>query len=134
LQDLGLTPAIRAEIAALRQRSGIIARLVAAGPERRLGPERELALLRVAQEALRNVEQHARAQRAVVRLTYGPTNVRLSISDDGHGLVERAPSELAVAGKLGIIGMREQARLIGATLTIGAGKRQGTVVTVTAPG
>jgi PAS domain S-box-containing protein len=131
LHDLGLTSALRAEVAAFGQRSGIVGRLVRVGSERRLAREREVALLRIAQEALRNVEQHAHARCAIVRLRYGTNGVRLSITDDGEGIVERAPSELAVAGKLGLIGMREQARLIGGSLTIGSGRRGGTVITVT---
>lgn len=130
LDDLGLTPALRAEVTSFSQRTGIQARLLSMGSERRLGPERELALLRIAQEALRNVGQHAHARRAAVRLQFDPNRVRLSISDDGHGVEERRTTELAANGKLGMIGMREQARLIDAAITIGNGRHGGTVITV----
>lgn len=134
LDDLGLASALRAEISLFEQRSGVSARLVTVGAERRLGAERELALLRIAQEALRNVRQHARARRAVVRLRYEPSRVRLSITDDGEGITERPAAQLVADGSLGLIGMREQARLIDASLTIGAGRRHGTTVTVAVPG
>jgi PAS domain S-box-containing protein len=130
LDDLGLPPALRAEINAFSQRTGIPARLVCVGTERRLAPERELALLRIAQEALRNVGQHARAHRAAVRLQFDADRVRMSISDDGQGVEGRRTAELAANGKLGMIGMREQARLIDAAITIGNGRRGGTVVNV----
>jgi signal transduction histidine kinase len=130
LDDLGLPPALRAEVNLFSQRTGIPARLVCVGVERRLGPERELALLRIAQEALRNVSQHARAHRAAVRLQFDANRVRLSISDDGQGVDERRTAELAANGKLGMIGMREQARLIGAAITVSNGRRGGTVVGV----
>lgn len=130
LDDLGLPPALRAEINSFSQRTGIPARLVCVGAERRLGPERELALLRIAQEALRNVSQHARASRAAVRLQFDANRVRMSISDDGQGVEKRRTAELAANGKLGMIGMREQARLIDAAITIGNGRRGGTVVSV----
>lgn len=126
LDDLGLTSALRAEVAAFKERTGVVARLVSTGVERRLGPERELALLRITQEALRNVEQHASAKHASVTLRYEPGQVRLSITDDGRGILERAPTELVAANRLGLVGMREQARLIGATIAIGAGSRRGT--------
>jgi len=87
-------------------------------------------LLRIAQEALRNVGQHSHARRAAVRLQFEPTRVRLSISDDGQGLVERRAPDLVANGKLGLIGMREQARLIDAAIAIGKGRGRGTVVTV----
>jgi PAS domain S-box-containing protein len=133
LHDLGLTTALRAEVTSFARRSGIAARLVSVGSERRFDAARELALLRIVQEALRNIEQHAQARRATVRLHYQPASVRLVISDDGKGLGERPPSELVAAGKLGIIGMKEQARLIDASLTIGQGRRGGTTITVTVP-
>ena len=134
LNDLGLAPALRAEINSFTERTGIPGRLVSVGAERRLGPERELALLRIAQEALRNVGQHAHAQRAVVRLQFDPNGVRLSITDDGQGVVKRRPDELVAKGKLGLIGMREQARLIDAAISIGNGRRHGTIVTVSVNG
>jgi signal transduction histidine kinase len=130
LHDLGLTTALRAEVTSFSQRSGIVARLVAVGRERRLDPDRELALLRIVQEALRNVEQHARARRAQVRLNYKPGAVRLTVSDDGQGMPDRPRSDLVGAGKLGLIGMGEQARLIDASLSIGASPDGGTRITV----
>jgi signal transduction histidine kinase len=54
----------------------------------------------------------------------------MSISDDGQGIEKRRTAELAANGKLGMIGMREQARLIDAAITIGNGRRGGTVVSV----
>ena len=134
LDDLGLPPALRAEVNAFSKRTGVATRMVSVGAERRLGPERELALLRIAQEALRNVGQHAHAHRAAVRLQFDLNRVRLSISDDGQGVEERRAAELAANGKLGMIGMREQARLIDASISIANGRRGGTVVTVSVAG
>ena len=134
LDDLGLPPALRAEVNAFSKRTGVATRMVSVGAERRLGPEHELALLRIAQEALRNVGQHAHAHRAAVRLQFDLNRVRLSISDDGQGVEERRAAELAANGKLGMIGMREQARLIDASISIANGRRGGTVVTVSVAG
>lgn len=134
LQDLGLTTALRAEASSFSQRSGIVARLVSIGRERRLEPDRELALLRIVQEALRNIEQHARARRAQVRLQYRPGGVRLTVSDDGQGMSDRTRSELVGDGKLGLIGMGEQARLVDASLSISANPGGGTRLTVDLPG
>lgn len=130
LDDLGLPPALRAEVNSFSQRTGIPARLVCVGTERRLGPERELALLRIAQEALRNVGQHSHAHRAAVRLQFDTNRVRLSVTDDGQGVEQRRTAQLAANGKLGMIGMREQARLVDATINVANGRRGGTVVTV----
>jgi PAS domain S-box-containing protein len=133
LHDLGLNTALRAEVASFARRSGIAARFVGTGSERRLDASHELALLRIVQEALRNIELHAQAKRATVRLNYQATQVRLTISDDGTGVVERPTSQLVTDGKLGLIGMREQAKLIGGNLAIAAGRRGGTTITLTVP-
>ncbi|KQU59044.1 histidine kinase [Rhodococcus sp. Leaf278] len=50
-----------------------------------LSSEREHALLRIAGEALFNTAVHAHASRAILRLTYSPDQVQLSIADDGDG-------------------------------------------------
>jgi signal transduction histidine kinase len=134
LHDLGLNTALRAEVTSFGRRSAIAARFVGVGSERRLDEGRELALLRIVQEALRNIEQHARARRATVRLHYQAARVRLVISDDGTGVVEQPTAQLVSNGKLGLIGMREQAKLIGGSLAIAAGRRGGTTITLTVPG
>lgn len=130
LHDLGLATALRAEVTSFTRRSGIAARFLAAGLERRLGSDRELAILRILEEALRNIEQHAHARHVVVRLHFQPTRVRLVVSDDGSGMPDLGASELVAAGKLGLIGMKERARLVDATLSIRSGPRGGTVVAV----
>ncbi len=91
-------------------------------------------LLRIAQEALRNVEQHAAAQSVVVRLRYQPDRVMLRISDDGRGLSEKQTTTGLIAeGKLGLIGMQERARSAGATFRIQSRPGAGTTVEVSVP-
>ena len=134
LDDLGLTAALKAETSDFARRSGLSARFAASGTERRLGTDHDLMLLRIAQEALRNVEQHAAAQSVVVRVRYQPDRVMLRISDDGKGLPEKQTSAGLVAeGKLGLIGMQERARSAGATFRIHSRPGAGTTVEVDAP-
>ncbi len=115
LDDLGLGTALQSEAGALGRRSGIEVTFDRHGRERRLSPEAELMLLRVAQEALHNAERHAAATEVLVRLTYAADRVRLLVRDNGRGL-EPIPSaaELLAQGKLGLVGMQERARLAGA--------------------
>jgi signal transduction histidine kinase len=79
-----------------------------------LNSEQELVIFRVAQEALHNIERHAQASRAVVRLANDPGRLCLDVFDDGCGF------DLAHArqGGLGLAGMQERARLIGAQLDV----------------
>jgi two-component system, NarL family, sensor kinase len=73
----------------------------------------EVALYRIACEALANVERHAAARTVRVVLDPRPGSIRLLVADDGRGL----PSPL-VAG-VGLVGMRERAEELGGTLTVG---------------
>ena len=134
LDDLGLVPALRWLTTDLTERAGIRAVFRCSGPARRLSQDTELALFRIAQEALRNVERHARATSADVHMTFGPDEVRLEVTDDGRGFSPEEPSGgFAQAGKLGVLGMRERATLVGAELTISAGIGEGTRVVVSVP-
>ena len=91
-------------------------------------------ILRVTQEALRNAERHARAAEAVVTLAFRPASVRLSVADDGQGMgTVPTNTELLASGRLGIIGMVERARLLGATCRIRTPRGGGVVVEVTVP-
>jgi signal transduction histidine kinase len=83
--------------------------------------------LRMAQEALRNVERHARATRVTVRLKSRDDSVlELRVEDDGIGFDPQALRP----GHYGIVGLREQAELIGAELRIDSKPNQGTTISV----
>lgn len=134
LDDLGLGPALKAEAVDFAMRTGIETRFVQSGAVRRLPPDSELMLLRIAQEALRNVERHARARKATVRLTFRQSAVRLTVTDDGQGI--RPPADdrsLLLDGKLGLVGMRERARLAGGQLTVQSGRDRRTSISVAVP-
>ena len=131
LDDLGLLAAIEMVV---NEAGGHLAqgsRLKVAGEPRRLDSSVELALFRIAQEALRNVQKHAGAASALVEITFGKEDVSLSISDDGPGFrVPRNVSDLPRAGKLGLLGMRERAELIGGAFEVQSAPGRGTRVTV----
>jgi len=104
------------------------------GTPPRLPAEHELALFRIGQSALHNIEHHARASSATVELTFGPDRVRLTVRDDGVGFQPPDDYEdLARTGKLGLLGMNERALLIGGALSIVTARGSGTVISVEAP-
>jgi signal transduction histidine kinase len=74
-------------------------------------------IFRVAQEAVANACKHAGARAVAVTLRYEPGRVRLVVRDDGHGF---DPGQVpgAEAGHFGLVGMRERAQSMGATLEI----------------
>jgi signal transduction histidine kinase len=91
-----------------------------------LPPDVQVALYRMAQEALNNVGKHARASGASVALRSEPGRARIQISDDGRGF---DPAAVGANG-LGLGTMRERAGSIGATLSIESQVGQGSRVTV----
>jgi signal transduction histidine kinase len=96
-------------------------------------PEVELALFRIAQEALTNSGKYAAAARVDVVLSYPNQSVRLVIEDDGRGFDPAAARNPSRQGGLGLFGMRERAELLGATLTIESSPGKGTKVTAVVP-
>ena len=83
LDDLGLVHAIDWLVGDLGVRTGVDARLHTDGEPRRLGQKDELALFRIVQEALRNVERHAGAKAVEVRIHFGRTYAPSSPTMEG---------------------------------------------------
>ncbi|MCL6432164.1 MAG: HAMP domain-containing protein [Anaerolineae bacterium] len=127
LDDLGLVPALEALVQA--GSSTYQGELATSGEQRRLPPDVELAIFRIVQEALRNVEQHARARHVSVRLIFEEQGVRVSVEDDGVGFsVPPSPDDLAHKGNFGLLGMRERAMLSGGWLALASMPGKGTKV------
>lgn len=134
LDDLGLVPAVEWLTEDLSQQTGVHAELDVVGMARRIEPDVELSLFRIAQEALSNVRRHARATHVAVRLSFSDTRVRLRVRDDGVGfLPNERPADLSSARGLGLRGMRERAELIGGTLVVTSEPGKGTIIEATAP-
>jgi signal transduction histidine kinase len=89
-------------------------------------PDVQIALYRIAQEALNNVAKHARATQAQVSLNCHPDYIELSITDDGGGFVWEGIKPKS----LGLTIMQERTEAIGATLVINSQVGQGTQVVV----
>ncbi|GAA1727499.1 hypothetical protein GCM10009734_35600 [Nonomuraea bangladeshensis] len=93
-----------------------------------LRPEVEVALLRVAQEALHNALRHSGAGEVAVRLTYEGGTPALTVRDDGAGF---EPGE---SRGLGLVSMRDRAEAVGGVLTVESAPGRGTTVRVEVSG
>jgi two-component system sensor histidine kinase DegS len=134
LDDLGLLPALQSLTSDLTEHFRIPIAMGSAGSVRRLSPETELILFRIAQEGLRNVCRHSEASRCWIMIEFSNDKVVLTVKDNGKGfkLPDRV-EDLAAVGKLGLAGMQERARLIGGKLTIESELGEGTTVSVEIP-
>jgi PAS domain S-box-containing protein len=131
LNDLGLVPAIDWLMKDLAKRANLDAHFRVEGLNRRLSHYIELALFRIAQEALRNVEKHAHATRVEATLSFKPSLVTLTISDNGLGFSPPSTfEELVPRGKLGLVGLKERVSLLGGTIQLSSAPGKGTRLSV----
>ncbi|MBI2321363.1 MAG: PAS domain-containing protein [Chloroflexi bacterium] len=133
LDDLGVVAAVRRLLEDASERSKLATDLSVAGAARRLPTLVELALFRIAQQAVRNVEQHAHATRLAVTVSFAEREVRLELVDDGQGFTPPPDLDLAANGHVGLLGMRERAQAIGSKVEIHSRPGRGTRVTVSVP-
>jgi signal transduction histidine kinase len=134
LDDLGLLPTLKELTAELDRQEGLTAEFRAIGQERRLSTDVELILFRIAQEALNNVRKHAQARQVITTVEMSDSAVRMMIEDDGKGFKPPTLTDHpASAGKLGLIGMQERARLLGGMLVVDSELGRGTRILVNVP-
>lgn len=133
LDELGLVAVLRATSTEFADRTRVPVELTCARLTERLPPDTELTLYRVLQEALANVEQHARARHATVCLKLRSSFVELIIHDDGVGFDPERYLGREGKGGLGLINMRERAIHSGGTLEVRSTRRGGTQVEVHIP-
>ncbi len=155
LDALPFHEALAREVEQMADEGGLSSRVSVVGTPRPLLPQQEMALFRIAQEALSNAIRHAAAHRVRASLSYLDDGARLMIEDDGRGfdpaaLEAPAPQVAApaflpyfdepgsttapgAAGHFGLQTMRERARLVGGWLTLESAPGQGTRVSVDLP-
>ena len=129
LEQLGLLNAMISLCARVSEQTGMRIRRELEGPVPDLAPDVELAVYRIAQEALTNAVRHSHASEVTVSLGSSDGDLLLSVKDNGEGL----PEHVTAGG--GLTGMRERAMLIGAALEIDSAPGEGVKVTLRlAPG
>ena len=128
--ELGLVHALHTMVAQMTNGNGtaVTAHLPTVLPP--VSGQVERGLYRIAQEALTNALRHAHASEAQVNLWVMPGGLELEVRDNGQGFEVNAPS---ASGGLGLLGMRERARLLGARFVLKSTPMQGTRITVALP-
>lgn len=131
---LELIPAITNYLKSYETQSQIRTEFNTVGQETPLFPRTKIFLFRIVQEALSNVQKHAKAGHVSVRLEVTPEVLTVTVSDDGVGFdaeaISRDPEKWDHFGLRGIV---ERARLVGGEADVHSCKGEGTRVTVRVP-
>src|SRR5467141_3059695 len=121
LDEAGLEDAIRHYAGGFTERTGIEVELEISSRFGRMKPEIELALFRVVQESLTNIQRHSGSRQARIQIERGRGMIALEISDKGSGIpgnLRRHKVELPFGRGVGIPSMHERVKLIGGHLEI----------------
>ena len=130
LDNLGLIPAIEWLAQEFPKRSGVTCRFRTADDDLSVDEARTTALFRICQEALTNVARYAGATEVQINLEADEKEIALRVTDNGRGITD---AEMKGTKSLGLLGMRERARLLGGTLQIEGTSGKGTTLTVRIP-
>ncbi len=130
LSSLGLEASVRSLCRDVAEAHQVAIDVDISGTSSAIDADAALCLYRITQEALRNVVKHSGAARAAVALTIQTSEVRLRVGDDGAGF-----DSSAVQGKdtLGLVSMRERARLVKGQLQVTSAPGHGTRIDVRVP-
>jgi signal transduction histidine kinase len=131
LDEYGLVAPLKSYAKQFTERTGINVEI--RGIEgRRLGREVEVALFRIAQEALNNVARHSQARNVRIEIRETAEETALTVEDDGVGL-DPERERLEKIG-YGLITMRERAEAVGCTFETSSKEGRGLRITVKVPG
>lgn len=137
LDELGLSSAVKWYAEGYERRTGIKVEVKIPLDFGRLSPDVEVALFRVIQESLSNVQRYSESPRAYVRLKRSSSDeIQVQIGDFGKGMhpaTLNTSTHTAAPLGVGIQGMRERMRQLGGKLEITSRLKHGTLVTATLP-
>jgi len=134
LDEVGLWRTLEWYIEGFKRRSGIAASLEGDSRLGRIGSDLEVAIFRVAQECLMNIQRHSGSGLATIRLLRSGGEVRLEVLDRGNGIIEDEESTITQDSSIGVglRGMRDRIYQLGGNLSVQSGDA-GTTVVATFP-
>jgi len=130
LDDLGLVPTVEWLTHDFTKRSHIDVELAIPDPDFHVAPDLATAIFRVLQESLTNVARHAAATRVDVTLSWTDVDIQLRVRDNGKGMGAETAGGVRT---LGLLGMRERARMLGGELVVDSLPTTGTSITLIVP-
>ena len=128
LTDLGLEPALDADLTRISRHCDLKIHFRMVGFEKRLDPELETVLYRLAQEALTNTLKHAQAHNFHLSIIKSYPNIIFLAEDDGVGFDAGSLDKHCHA--LGLLSMRERAAMLGGTFSLRTAPGEGTRIRI----
>jgi signal transduction histidine kinase len=128
LDEQGLESTLDWYIPTVEHQTGLKLHYKKSGASFPLDGNAGVQVYRVLQEALNNVNRHAGAQEAWVRLQFQNDSISLEVEDHGRGFAPDAGHQ-----GIGLVGMRERAELVGGTLQVARREGGGTIVRLVVP-
>lgn len=134
LDNIGLKAAVSKLISQIEERTGTEILLSVHGEEQKIDGTSLTCVFRIIQEALNNVVKHANATDIKVRLEFAPDFLAAQVLDNGCGFDVPLEGAWITDGEhLGLVGMKERAELVGASLKIDSRPSAGTRVLLHLP-
>ncbi len=137
LEDFGVIRTIRSLFMESGERAGYLPEFKCSArtmkQESRLNDEVKLVLLRIIQEALRNIERHSCATKVCLSMAIRGNTMKVDVIDDGTGINKHILKETDFSKQIGLIGMRQRAELVGGTLKVVSRPGKGTHVAISLP-
>jgi two-component system sensor histidine kinase DegS len=129
LDDLGLVPTLKRYLEELSRKDNIEFDFKTFGKENRLPPSMEVALFRLVQESLNNVNKHSKATEVQLKLEFQKERIFLIVSDNGVGFDVKQKSREG----FGILGMKERVKLLDGQLVFQSAPGKGTKLFLVIP-
>ena len=133
LDDLGLIAALHTFMKSFTTRTGVRTHLTAFAGVEKLDTARRTVLFRIAQESLTNVSRHAKASHVEVSLHKLQDSICMKIKDDGKSFQVERVMHARGNRRLGLLGMRERAEMVGGKFNVESAPGQGTTVCACVP-
>lgn len=115
IRSQGLNKSVEEQLEFVKKYKGIDYEFYIFGHKNKLQPQQEQLVYRIAQEALQNIIKHSGAKLIIFSLDYGDTEFKMTIVDDGVGMVT---NNLHSAKGIGLSNMRERAEVLNGEITI----------------
>lgn len=133
LDDFGLIPALQSYLKGFMAQTGVRVSLTIFAKVELLSSDVRTVLYRITQEALTNVARHAHATRATVGILQHDGSISVEITDNGCGFQAQDAAPARGRKRLGLLGMRERAEMIGGTFAVDSTPGKGTTIQVEIP-